>query len=801
MKWFLFFLGLVSAASAQTVVGPLQAQKNLSEIATNGSSAQSAARTNLGVGSAAGPYLPLTGGTVTGSTTFNVGYITPGTIYDAKAYGSCTWDATHDVGPCINAAYTAAASAGGGEIVLPAGNYGLATALSFQANGVSLRGQGVGNARDSAAPLVFTSVTKLTWIGAAGATMFAVSPPSTASRYAINVRGVVFNCAELADVCARFTHLSNSVIDIGVSEPRSIGAWFDTMPSGFSDAPGDQSNDIWIQARSTSATYSPTGILFDQGTNGNFNFSFNRVRYLFSWYAKGDGIVIAGSDNNVFDDIATFGDPTNKGGTPLVVANAAYTMKNGLTVKGQAYSSNINKALTSGVITGYQSGSTIVAGANVGTAAVATVTLTTTSSSNLLSTVLNFSSGTTGVLSGMVMNAGSNPGVCVAWSCGIAPNTPVYNVSSTAVGALSQLVRTVASGQPVVFSYGIKSSAVSGTYTMTAVDGTHWSLTAPAGGNSQTNIAVASNAISFTDMVIPLSGTPTAGDTFVITVPIPVTNFLIQNQDKANSQPNFMAEPGSNIWNTSTTSPYPVPVHGTGIISMVPSVDCDICSVDIGGVTGGPIPIYGGVRIGGVGNSITGYAASAIGGHNVISSGVYASGGGDNSLSNAYTSRVFGSQGTARAQIGADCWGGGALAIQGDAQKCDFVLSGTGASASAFRLTADHGAASATNCINIPNNTAFALTVTIVALDHTAVANNETWLTWGGLLTRGANAASTALTMATKPTPLTNGTVAGSDVTATADTTNGCLSLTFTPPTANTNTWNTVARVATVEVQ
>lgn len=129
------------------------------------------------------------------------------------------------------------------------------------------------------------------------------------------------------------------------------------------------------------------------------------------------------------------------------------------------------------------------------------------------------------------------------------------------------------------------------------------------------------------------------------------------------------------------------------------------------------------------------------------------------------------------------------------------VLRGTGASASAFSLTADKLAAGAQNCINIPNNTAYAIVVTLMALDHTTVSKNETWLNWGGLLTRGANAASTALTMQSTPTPLSNGTVTGSAIAASADTTNGCLTLQFTPPTGNSDTWNAVARVTTVEVQ
>jgi hypothetical protein len=103
--------------------------------------------------------------------------------------------------------------------------------------------------------------------------------------------------------------------------------------------------------------------------------------------------------------------------------------------------------------------------------------------------------------------------------------------------------------------------------------------------------------------------------------------------------------------------------------------------------------------------------------------------------------------------------------------------------------------------VNIPNNTAYSITIDVMAFDHTTVTKNETWTAWTGLLTRGANAAATALTMNATPTPLTNGTVTGSAIAATADTTNGCLNVSFTPPTSNTDTWNAVAKVVSLEVQ
>lgn len=56
-----------------------------------------------------------------------------GRVFPADAYGSCTWDATSDVGPCINAAIVAAYNGGDvlGEVSVPAGNYGLATGITI----------------------------------------------------------------------------------------------------------------------------------------------------------------------------------------------------------------------------------------------------------------------------------------------------------------------------------------------------------------------------------------------------------------------------------------------------------------------------------------------------------------------------------------------------------------------------------------------------------------------------------------------------------------------------------------------
>lgn len=102
-----------------------------------------------------------------------VPYQVPGTVlrpppgvFDATRYGSCVWDGAsgHDVGPCINLAIAAAASAGGGSAICPAGNYYIATTVSVTASYVGLS-CGV------------KSGTTLSWNGAAQGRMVSFVAP------------------------------------------------------------------------------------------------------------------------------------------------------------------------------------------------------------------------------------------------------------------------------------------------------------------------------------------------------------------------------------------------------------------------------------------------------------------------------------------------------------------------------------------------------------------------------------------------------------------------------------------------
>jgi hypothetical protein len=108
----------------------------------------------------------------------------------------------------------------------------------------------------------------------------------------------------------------------------------------------------------------------------------------------------------------------------------------------------------------------------------------------------------------------------------------------------------------------------------------------------------------------------------------------------------------------------------------------------------------------------------------------------------------------------------------------------------AVRLTTDGNAAGANNCGAFYANSSYAGTADVNALDASATTVNEAWIGWAFQFAEPSNAASSVINVGTKPTPFSNGTVTGSDIALTADTTNGCPNLSFTPPTGNTDQWN-----------
>lgn len=713
--------------------------------------------------------------------------------------GSCIWDGStsHDVGPCINSAIAAAAALGGANVIIPAGKFYFATNIVITTSGVNLAGQGLGIPRDNAGgggSAAFQAITTLAYNGPAEAGP-AVSfyPGGVQTLHASGIDGVLIDCQSLVDTCMQVTQDSFSKFYFAQAEARKTGVLFNTNNV---DGLGNQHSDISIWARNVNPSYSASGIVLDAGAGSSFNTSYNRIHTINVAYGAGDGIVFGNDDTNIVDQIYSYHYGTATTGSPVVCANGSgYTPPSGVPTNGHCYDNDINLSGAPIWIQGATQGATFVAtGGNTGTMAIAPVSLVTTAAMDYSSNTLTFAS-VSGVSVGQAASCGGVTG-------GIYPNSYVTAVTGTTVslsrpGVHGGGINGVASGATCTFSLGANSLTAVGAYTITATNGTTVNITAPAGGDSQSGVAISGGAIKAQDFTLPVSGTPVAGDSWTLTFPQPAIYNRVVHMDRSNNISDPYFEPGAQGWGTYGYGQSPA-YSGTSTQCLsyysldgaeLPSAGCTGRGSFFMGSTGTNAGIYS-VLIGGGSDFILApsFYGVVIGGQN-------------NTVQGNYSGIFAGYQVTDRRHYGVQAFGAGDFTTVGDAQIETFVLRGSGATASAFRLTGDQLAAGAFNCVNIPNNTAAQVSVHIMAYDHTTTTKNEAWGTWDGLLTRGASAAATALTMATTPTPQTNGTVTGSAIAATADTTNGCLNISFTPPTSNTDTWNVVARVETVEVQ
>lgn len=196
------------------------------------------------------------------------------------------------------------------------------------------------------------------------------------------------------------------------------------------------------------------------------------------------------------------------------------------------------------------------------------------------------------------------------------------------------------------------------------------------------------------------------------------------------------------------------------------------------------------VRLGGINSLAAGTGTAVVSGFNV-------------GLTGNWSGSIGGIVTTDRGWIGARCHASGSLTdFSGDANFCEQVLrcQATATNGSTCRATADNLAAGAANVANIPNAAAYAVNIKCAAIDRATVGNNFSWSMNDGLLTRGANAASTAFTAGTTVTH-SNGTVTGIGVAATADTTQGGLNLTFTSPSTNSDLYDFSCQVQTQQTQ
>jgi hypothetical protein len=175
--------------------------------------------------------------------------------------------------------------------------------------------------------------------------------------------------------------------------------------------------------------------------------------------------------------------------------------------------------------------------------------------------------------------------------------------------------------------------------------------------------------------------------------------------------------------------------------------------------------------------------------------------GGQVNTASGIDSGVFaGAYGITRGLTGATVFPASTAPItttQGVSQSALLVLGRQTTDATPTVLCSNSVAASTTNQIILPNNSAYFFTGEVVA-GVTGGGNTKGW-TIEGVIKRGANAASTALV----GTPTVTSTYADAGastwvIAVTADTTNGGLAVTFTGQASTTI--RTVAKISTVEM-
>jgi len=142
----------------------------------------------------------------------------------------------------------------------------------------------------------------------------------------------------------------------------------------------------------------------------------------------------------------------------------------------------------------------------------------------------------------------------------------------------------------------------------------------------------------------------------------------------------------------------------------------------------------------------------------------------------------------------------GTQAGAGQVNSGRYLLVASTASTVSARLTSDGAAAGAANCVNPAANTVVSAYVDITGIDATTGTSAARMRFLDVLMLRGATAtATTVVNGGTAQSP--NGVIgtAAAQFAVSADTANGCLNVSVTPP--NSDAWHWAARISTTEMQ
>ena len=307
-----------------------------------------------------------------------------------------------------------------------------------------------------------------------------------------------------------------------------------------------------------------------------------------------------------------------------------------------------------------------------------------------------------------------------------------------------------------------------------------------------------------------ISGTSIAGDTYVAA--ISGTSLTLSK-----------IASGSSTSTLSFFTPHGVVVGGgnnqaTGSYSFIggggdggTAANRNVASGDWSAVVGGRNNTASGIGsfVGGGGLNLNGTAAAntASGNYAFVGAGRFNVASGTDSMALGYNSQsngnqtfVVGNAGSARAISGIAVFTGCSNPLNGangTTQSALLVLARETTNATATVLTSDTTAASGTNQVILPNNSAYYFKGSVIA-NVTGAASGAAW-SFEGAIMRGATAGSTVLI----GTPVLNRIAVSSgaslwSVALTADTTNGGLAVTVTGVASTTIRW--VAKLETTEV-
>ncbi len=170
---------------------------------------------------------------------------------------------------------------------------------------------------------------------------------------------------------------------------------------------------------------------------------------------------------------------------------------------------------------------------------------------------------------------------------------------------------------------------------------------------------------------------------------------------------------------------------------------------------------------------------------------------GQNNAAEKTASVIIGINGKANV-VGKYVYSNGYLGGQGKAQTGTFVLISDTTSATAEALTTNNSTASTDNQINLPNNSVYGFTGTVIARENSAQTNDfAVWEIKGGAV-RAANAGTTALGSYNINKISESTGAANWSIGLSADTTNGAVAITVTGEASHSIRW--VATVNTTEV-